>query len=296
MKLTRYWLGGGILFSAVAVLNILAPSTEPATFLQTFFLHPLFYIFLLPKYFLDNNSWVWIIRWVLKSLPGIVSMAVVTFIYAVVGMILGFVYGKVKDNRIGKILFFTVLIVYIFFQLFFFYTPKTSSTSWDQCFSARSDGKLDENGFNECILSVAKKSKNVENCGYLPEEKIDSCYTLLGYNRQTLSQDNAACNGEEGCLVHLALQRGECEKSLYSDHCYNELSANIRIVARDGKCNLFRLDKYKDLCTKFSAGTITINDLCKDIKEGWLRTACKDESLTNDNVNYERKDLFIDMA
>ena len=292
MKPKRYWLWSGIIFSVVVVLNILAPSTEPTTFFQTFFLHPLFYVFLLPKHFLFNDSWVWLVRWISQSLPGIVPMIVVIFIYAITGMALGFTYGKVKNNRIGKILFFAVLIVYILAQLFFFYTPKTSSTSWDQCFSARSDGKLDENGFNTCILSVAQKSKNLKDCGYLPEEKIDSCYTLLGYNRQTLSQDNAACNSEEKCLVNLALQRGECEKSLYSDHCYSELSANIRIVARDGKCDAFRLDKYKNLCTKFSNGTITVSNLCENIKEGWVRTACKDNIFSGDNVDYGRKDLY----
>ena len=246
----RHWLWGAILFGGVVLLNRLAFSIyyffdfQPPNFLQRYFLSPLFSVFLLPKHFFDNDSWVWLVRWILQN--SFASVLVVTLGYVVVGMILGFLYGKVKDNRIGKLLFPLLLVAYVLVQLFFFYTPVISSKSTRDCSSAFSDGRLDQDGFYDCVSAVAQKDKDTAVCDelYYNEPKRVYCYNTLGYN----PRDYPFCKNDENCLNHIAFLRGECRKSSYPDLCYRDRSEYVRKVSQDGKCNLFQSDIYKDLC------------------------------------------------
>jgi hypothetical protein len=196
-------------------------------------------------------------------------------VYGGIGALLGKLYDQIKHNKLLVIGCITLLLV-MMVGLFFVYQLGTYQvTSIEECDSSLAllnpDFRQDD-----CYLFAAVAQKNAQMCERLSMEERDECYYLVASE----VNDYAACGPIQDedykarCISDVAQTLGECEKSADPDYCYAEQALTIRASARDKSCGDYVSKKMQEQCYAFAAGSITLHDLCLNIKDPQMKDEC----------------------
>lgn len=214
--------------------------------------------------------------------------------YFIAGNLIYLFYTKVikpKGKLVASIFFILIIILitsFTFYQSKVSYNNETVSSC--QGFNI---SKLKKHfDTRDCLYNVSRMTDDPLACEQIPENDHRKSNCVMNIAEKKI--DYKICDllsdtvDKKNCLSGVALIKGECSvlNPTSADYCYLYNSESIRVHARDNRCDVFRTDQNEQSCEKFKNGTITIQDLCKNITDTTLKDQCLYRSINGIRVRY----------
>ncbi len=295
-KKTRYWLWFGLSFALIMWISFFGRQMSysfqgSSAGLQIFYsvFSPISHILYISDW-LQENWWMRFLGYFLalasEGVPFLFWFypIILLWVYFIIGMLLGKIYGKAKSNPKAFAIFLLIVACFVTYRLYTYKQKYYPSQSRD-CL-------IYSNEFEQwaCISQLAREKKDISMCKNVPAGSyyVSDCYSMVAEEVREYGVCDKMPFWEEwryphktACRDDVAFVRSECDKISTQerrDYCYQAMAGYIQQYAGLDKCNRFReILGWKpmiQLCDDFRLWKISMNTLCEKIVDEKMKNEC----------------------
>lgn len=291
-KQKRYWLRGGIITTVVLSILVFIFLKLGFTDVFTFFAPALF-----------SGMLGLGMRTTPASTSEVYQTLTIAFIitvvsYFIIGVILGFVYGKIRPRKKLFVSFICFIIFGLFLITYLNIPFNYGNFSISDC---NNPIMLMKKGFYKdiCYSAIAKEKQDLSLCEKLPNNSgnygRDACVSAIAGDKKdyTLCEQMSAYASKgidyDRCIEAIANRKGECDvipRQIGRDYCYLYQWETMKVTVRDNRCDIYKETARINSCEDYKNGQLTPVDACNKIVDKELKNQCLNYSGNGVRVEY----------